>query len=98
MRNLAKRGLLRSVSNLSLWHRERKTEKDRERKEERKGLGDVSAIALSDGWGRGHGREGLGLERLCHHWGTFQVVRPGLGQDQSHKDQDGGTDTLDWNE
>ena len=35
MRNLAKRGLLRSVSNLSLWHEEREGERERQRQKER---------------------------------------------------------------
>lgn len=57
MRNFAKRGLLRSVSNLSLWHeerdrgREKEREKERERKrerrkKERKGLGTVATAPL----------------------------------------------------
>lgn len=58
MRNLAKRGLLRSVSNLSLWREEREREKERqrqretytqreERKEgERKGLGTMATTPL----------------------------------------------------
>jgi len=56
LRNLAKRGLLRSVSNLSLWHeeRERETETERERETEReerkegerKGLGTMASTPL----------------------------------------------------
>lgn len=38
------------------------------------------------------------MERLCHPWGNFQVVRPGLGQDQSYEDQDGWTTVPDLSE
>ena len=38
LRNLAKRGLLRSVSNLSLWHREKQRDRDRERERKKEGV------------------------------------------------------------
>ena len=38
------------------------------------------------------------MKRLCPPLGTFQMVRPGLGQDQSPKDQYGGPKVPDLND
>ena len=63
-------------------NRETETERERGRK---KGLGDVSAITLSDSWGRGHGREGSAWRGFATHgvisrwlglvWGKTRVTR-----------------------